>query len=382
MEEQCHPTKLFIGGLSRETTTQQLREHFSGFGAVTDAVVLRWPDGRSRGFGYVTYSCPSAASAALSHRHSLGGRAVDVKRAVPGTNKLFVGGLPQSTTAEELRAYFETLGPISDAVVMIDPTTGRSRGFGFVCFRPGQEGATAVSEALARYDSHRLRGKWVEVKSAAPPRELAAQEASLAPSPAPPPQRTTVAGQVASWAAAAAAAQKAAEVLAAQAVLPQANGRPPATPFPKVDDAPTLDGHFGEPLKVSLPTDGFGMLAPPPGLLQWGTAGFANMGGLWPGGMPTRLETPVAEAVATWDQEDAGAPDLSGCLGVAAELGALLGEEEGVAMEGAAAESLRSGLRELLLRCLPPERGAMGPPATAWVGESHHVPGAVTYTAV
>lgn len=110
----------------------------------------------------------------------LSGREVDVKRAVPGTNKLFIGGLPQNTTANELREHFEKLGIVSDAVVMIDPTTSRSRGFGFVCFLPGHEGAAAVAAALQQYDSHRIRGKWIEVKSAAPPHKLDAKGGGVA----------------------------------------------------------------------------------------------------------------------------------------------------------------------------------------------------------
>jgi len=172
LEEQCHPRKIFIGGLAHKTTTQQLREHFARYGTIVDAVVLRWPDGRSRGFGYVTFSDTAAASTALQASHCIGGREVDVKRAVPGTNKIFIGGLPQNTTANELREHFETYGVVSDAVVMIDPSTSRSRGFGFVCFLPGQDGAAAVASVLEQYDHHRIRGKWIEVKSAAPPHKL------------------------------------------------------------------------------------------------------------------------------------------------------------------------------------------------------------------
>lgn len=173
-EDQCHPRKVFIGGLAHKTTTQHLRDHFGRFGSIVDAVVLRWPDGRSRGFGYVTFADGSAANGVLKETHSLSGREVDVKRAVPGTNKLFIGGLPQNTTANELREHFEKFGVVSDAVVMIDPATSRSRGFGFVCFLPGQEGATAVTSTLSQYENHRMRGKWIEVKSAAPPHKLAA----------------------------------------------------------------------------------------------------------------------------------------------------------------------------------------------------------------
>lgn len=171
-DDQCHPRKIFVGGLGHKLSTQGLRDHFSKYGTIVDAVVLRWPDGRSRGFGYVTFADLAAASAAIRESHEIGGREVDVKRAVPGTNKLFVGGLPQNVTAIELRNYFENLGSVSDAVVMIDPTTNRSRGFGFICFLPGPEGTAAVDLALAQYDCHRIRGKWVEVKSAAPPHKL------------------------------------------------------------------------------------------------------------------------------------------------------------------------------------------------------------------
>jgi len=177
----CHPAKLFIGGLPRQTSTQQLRDHFSKHGRVVDCVVMRWSDGRSRGFGYITYDNAESANACLKAPQTLDGRVVDVKRAVPGTNKLFVGGLPQGVTAAELRTYFSSFGPVSDAVVMMDSATGRSRGFGFVCFAPGPEGATAIAGALANYDQHQLRGKWIEVKSAAPPQELAKGNANDVP---------------------------------------------------------------------------------------------------------------------------------------------------------------------------------------------------------
>jgi RNA recognition motif-containing protein len=198
LEEQCHRRKVFVGGLAHKTKMNHLREHFQRFGTVIDAVVLQWPDGRSRGFGYVTFADTASAQASLKLEHEIDGRQVDVKRAVPGTNKIFVGGLPQSASAGELREYFESFGIVSDAVVMMDPSTNRSRGFGFICFLPGQDGAAAVATALERYQSHRLRGKWIEVKSAAPPHRLGGNQAgeqdtsstqsSTPPSHTPPPR--------------------------------------------------------------------------------------------------------------------------------------------------------------------------------------------------
>lgn len=77
------PTKLFIGGISRNTTTKQLRDHFSQHGKVLDCVAMRQPDGRSRGFGYVTLDSLSAAEHCLVEPQVIDNRIVDLKLAVP-----------------------------------------------------------------------------------------------------------------------------------------------------------------------------------------------------------------------------------------------------------------------------------------------------------
>lgn len=83
--EACNaiPTKLFIGGISRHTTTKQLRDHFSAFGRVLDCVAMRQPDGRPRGFGYVTLDSPTAAERCLREPQMIDNRIVDMKAAVP-----------------------------------------------------------------------------------------------------------------------------------------------------------------------------------------------------------------------------------------------------------------------------------------------------------
>lgn len=77
------PAKLFIGGLTRNTTTKQLRDHFSAYGRVLDCVAMRQPDGRPRGFGYVTLDSSAAADRCLAVPQVVDGRVVDMKRAVP-----------------------------------------------------------------------------------------------------------------------------------------------------------------------------------------------------------------------------------------------------------------------------------------------------------
>lgn len=82
---QC-PTKLFIGGITKNTSTEVLRQHFSCFGRVLDCVAMRHEDGRSRGFGYVTLDSAQAADRCLASPQVIDGRVVDLKRAVPEGN--------------------------------------------------------------------------------------------------------------------------------------------------------------------------------------------------------------------------------------------------------------------------------------------------------
>ena len=62
-------------------------------------------------------------------------------------NKLFVGGLSWNTDDHGLRAAFEVHGEVSDAKVIQDRDSGRSRGFGFVTFATDEQ-AQAAKEAM------------------------------------------------------------------------------------------------------------------------------------------------------------------------------------------------------------------------------------------
>lgn len=168
------PCKLFVGGISSQTSTEALHQHFSKYGRLLDAVVMS-KNGRSRGFGFVTYDSTASAMSALVEPQWLDGRQVDTKLAVPGeqtqersSNKIFVGGLPQDITTDALEEYFGAYGSVADAVVMVDRRTNRSRGFGFVRFANGPQGYAAAQAVLMNFPNHRLQGKWVEVKSATP----------------------------------------------------------------------------------------------------------------------------------------------------------------------------------------------------------------------
>jgi cold-inducible RNA-binding protein len=81
------PHKLFIGGLSFSTSSEQLRELFMQAGTVESATVVMDRDtGRSRGFGFVEMSTAPDAETAVARFNGLDldGRILKVEPAKPG----------------------------------------------------------------------------------------------------------------------------------------------------------------------------------------------------------------------------------------------------------------------------------------------------------
>ncbi len=61
-------------------------------------------------------------------------------------NRLYVGNLSFNATADSVRAAFSSFGEVTDAHVVSDRETGRSRGFAFVTMSTAQEAAKAIAE--------------------------------------------------------------------------------------------------------------------------------------------------------------------------------------------------------------------------------------------
>lgn len=78
--------KLYVGNLAFATTADELRAHFSQFGNVEDSFVASDREtGRSRGFGFVTFTEQSAGEQAIAttNGQDLGGRKLVVNEARP-----------------------------------------------------------------------------------------------------------------------------------------------------------------------------------------------------------------------------------------------------------------------------------------------------------
>lgn len=77
MEDFSDQSKLFVGGISWETSEETLTEHFSRYGAVVGCVIARDRlSGNPRGFAFVSFSDPAAVELALQDSHDILGRTV------------------------------------------------------------------------------------------------------------------------------------------------------------------------------------------------------------------------------------------------------------------------------------------------------------------
>jgi cold-inducible RNA-binding protein len=83
-------TKLFVGNLAFQTTSQDLQELFGQAGTVESASVIEDREtGRSRGFAFVEMSSNAEAAAAIDQFNGkeIGGRALKVNEAKPRENR-------------------------------------------------------------------------------------------------------------------------------------------------------------------------------------------------------------------------------------------------------------------------------------------------------
>ncbi|KAJ7265873.1 hypothetical protein B0H12DRAFT_174028 [Mycena haematopus] len=159
---------MFIGGLNWDTTDEGLRNYFSEFGKVDACTIMRDPSGTSRGFAFMTFEDPASVALVLGREHTLDGKAIDPKRAIPREEHLrntryFVGGLSPSTTSESMKQFFSAYGKVVDATVMVDRESSRSKGFGFVTF----EDATNADQLVGKLGLA-IDDKEIEVKMAQP----------------------------------------------------------------------------------------------------------------------------------------------------------------------------------------------------------------------
>ena len=78
--------------------------------------------------------------------------------------RLYVGGLPYSSTSDSLKAAFEAAGSVESATIITDKMTGRSKGFGFVEMTNDED----ADKAIEMFNGKDFEGRSLTVNEARP----------------------------------------------------------------------------------------------------------------------------------------------------------------------------------------------------------------------
>uniref|UniRef100_A0A673MDN1 Polyadenylate-binding protein n=1 Tax=Sinocyclocheilus rhinocerous TaxID=307959 RepID=A0A673MDN1_9TELE len=166
-------TNVYIKNFGEDMDDDKLKDVFSKYGTAMSIRVMTDENGKSRGFGFVSFERHEDAQRAVDEMNGkeLNGKFIYVGRAqkkverqtelkrkfeqmkqdrmtrYQGVN-LYVKNLDDGIDDERLRKEFSPFGTITSAKVMMDG--GRSKGFGFVCFSSPEEATKAVTEMNGR----------------------------------------------------------------------------------------------------------------------------------------------------------------------------------------------------------------------------------------
>jgi len=171
--ETCR--SLYVGNLDLKVMDSLLFEIFSTVGAVEGCKLIKDKNSDSAGYGFVDYFDHETAQKALNQLNGrlIYGSEIKVNWAFAGGHRedtsthyhIFVGDLSPEIEDKALYEAFSAFGSISDARVMWDQNTGRSRGYGFVAFRNKEDAQQAITEMNGEWlGSRAIRCNWANQK--------------------------------------------------------------------------------------------------------------------------------------------------------------------------------------------------------------------------
>uniref|UniRef100_A0A8C6U3Q0 RRM domain-containing protein n=1 Tax=Neogobius melanostomus TaxID=47308 RepID=A0A8C6U3Q0_9GOBI len=173
------PKTLYVGNLSRDVTEPLILQVFQQIGPCKSCKMIIDPTGNDP-YCFVEFyenRHAAAALAAMNGRKILG-KEVKVNWATTPTSQkkdtsnhfhVFVGDLSPEITTEDVKSAFAPFGRISDARVVKDMATGKSKGYGFVSFFNKWDAENAIQHMNGQWLGGRpIRTNWATRKPPAP----------------------------------------------------------------------------------------------------------------------------------------------------------------------------------------------------------------------
>jgi nucleolysin TIA-1/TIAR len=190
---------LYVGNLSPRVTEYMLGEIFAVAGPVQHVKII--PDRNYQhgglNYGFVEYMDMRAAETALQ---TLNGRKIfdteirvnwayqgqQNKEDTTGHYHVFVGDLSPEVNDEVLAKAFSAFGTMSDARVMWDMNSGKSRGYGFLAFRDKTDAEQAIATMNGEWlGSRAIRVNWANQKTQGAPAAASPRPGGGGSAPAP-----------------------------------------------------------------------------------------------------------------------------------------------------------------------------------------------------
>ncbi|XP_030764507.1 RNA-binding protein squid-like [Sitophilus oryzae] len=156
--------KLFVGGLTLETTEKEIENYFVKYGPIQSVTLKMNPQtGKSKGFAFVVFNSPETVEQVLAQKeHTINNKQVDAKKAKAKPGKIFVGGITAELTDEDIKTYFSQFGNITQVEMPFDKTKNQRKGFCFITFEND-----AIVKDLLKKPKQTIKDKQVDVKKAA-----------------------------------------------------------------------------------------------------------------------------------------------------------------------------------------------------------------------
>ncbi|XP_074991407.1 putative RNA-binding protein 23 isoform X7 [Calonectris borealis] len=176
--EERDARTVFCMQLAARIRPRDLEDFFSAVGKVRDVRIISDRNSRrSKGIAYVEFceiqsvplaigltgqrllGVPIIVQASQAEKNRLAAMANNLQKGSGGPMRLYVGSLHCNITKEMLRGIFEPFGKIDSIVLMRDPDTGQSKGYGFITFAE----AECARRALEQLNGFELAGRPMRV---------------------------------------------------------------------------------------------------------------------------------------------------------------------------------------------------------------------------
>ncbi|KAM6421098.1 putative RNA-binding protein 23 isoform 4-T4 [Rhynochetos jubatus] len=176
--EERDARTVFCMQLAARIRPRDLEDFFSAVGKVRDVRIISDRNSRrSKGIAYVEFceiqsvplaigltgqrllGVPIIVQASQAEKNRLAAMANNLQKGSGGPLRLYVGALHCNITKEMLRGIFEPFGKTDSIVLMHDPDTGQSKGYGFITFAE----AECARRALEQLNGFELAGRPMRV---------------------------------------------------------------------------------------------------------------------------------------------------------------------------------------------------------------------------